>query len=222
MVLIHRSPPIYLLSEELRFPDVRKSGPDGLAALSVDLWPERVEAAYRAGLFPWFRHQGYTYWYSPDPRMILYPAKLHISNSLRRRIASGRFEIRVDTAFEAVMRHCALVSRRDGAGTWIDEYFVAAYGALFEQGKAMSVETCENGVLVGGLYGVRTGRLFSGESMFALRPDASKVALAYLCAHADAWGIELIDCQVPSDHLRRMGGEEVSREEYLALLERWR
>ncbi|MEF3191161.1 MAG: leucyl/phenylalanyl-tRNA--protein transferase [Campylobacterales bacterium] len=219
MVLIHRDPPIYLLSEEIRFPDPSKAGEDGLVALSADLSPDRIRAAYARGIFPWFRHQGYTYWYSPDPRMILYPERLHISSSLGRRIRSGRFSVCVDRDFLGVMRACAEVPRRGAEGSWIDEVFMSAYGALFEAGEAHSVEVYEGDLLVGGLYGVVSGRFFCGESMFAKRPDASKVALAALCGEwMGRWGLEIIDCQVPSDHLGRMGGQTISRAEFLRLL----
>jgi leucyl/phenylalanyl-tRNA--protein transferase len=202
------------------FPPPWEAEPSGLLAVGGDLHPERLLLAYRMGIFPWYNDEIPICWYSPDPRYVLFPERLHIGRSLAKRMRRGDYEIRMDTAFEAVIRACATVARPHQEGTWITEAMVQGYTALHHQGYAHSVEAYRDGELVGGLYGVAVGGLFAGESMFATAPDASKVAFATFVPQLARWGYEIIDCQMETEHLARFGGEDVSRAAYLANLHR--
>lgn len=199
-------------------PELALTEPDGLLAAGGDLAPQTLLTAYRAGIFPWYGPGQPILWWSPDPRTVLRPDQIHVSRSLRRRMARGEYVLTCDTAFTAVMRACA-APRSDGGGTWISEEMISAYVALHELGYAHSVEARYEGALVGGLYGVAIGGMFFGESMFSRRSDASKVALVHLCARLHAQGFLLIDCQVYSPHLQSLGAQQVSRAAFLALLE---
>ena len=200
------------------FPPVSRAltEPNGLLALGGDLSPARLRVAYRRGIFPWFSEGQPILWWSPDPRAVLYPGDIRVSRSLRKVLRQERFEIRVDTAFDAVVQACA-APRASGDGTWITHDMATAYRRLHREGTAHCVETWQNGVLVGGLYGVALGGVFFGESMFSRVPDASKVALVALAR----MGFRLIDCQVPSEHLARMGAVEIPRTAFLAHLDTW-
>jgi leucyl/phenylalanyl-tRNA--protein transferase len=191
--------------------------PNGLLAASEDLSPERLLAAYTYGIFPWYSAGQPVLWWSPDPRMVLPTAEFKVSRSLRRAMQSGKFEIRVDTAFDTVMRACA-EPRADQDGTWITDAICAAYGALHRRGYAHSVESWGDGELVGGLYGVAIGRMFFGESMFARETDASKVALAHLVHQLRAWDFPLIDCQQQTAHLASLGARPIPRSEFAKAL----
>ena len=193
--------------------------PDGLLAASEDLTPARLLAAYARGIFPWYSAGQPVLWWSPDPRMVLHTAEFKVSRSLRRVVQSARFEIRVDTAFDDVMRACA-APRTDHGGTWITDAVRAGYGALHRQGYAHSVESWREGELVGGLYGVAIGRMFFGESMFARQTDASKVALAHLVRQLRAWEFPLIDCQQQTAHLGSLGARPISRDEFAKAIAR--
>ncbi len=218
MIVIREFPPVYLLGRSIAFPDLLDGRIyDDLICLGGDLTPERIVTAYRAGLFPWFVEDGIPYWFSPNPRMILEPGALKISKSLSKSIRNGGFELCLDRDFEGVMRGCAQ-PRPGESGTWIDGDFITAYTQLYCQGVAHSVECYYEGELVGGLYGLRLGPVFFGESMFARRRDASKVALAALCEQMQATGGAFIDCQVPSEHLARLGAISISRGNYLLRL----
>ena len=191
--------------------------PDGLLAAGGDLAPPRLLDAYRHGIFPWYSAGQPILWWSPDPRMVLFPTELRISRSLRKALRQRNYEIRVDTQFETVMRACA--APRDGeAGTWIGEEMIAAYGTLHRQGLAHSVETWVDGKLAGGLYGVALGRVFYGESMFAHATDASKIALAHLVRQLARWQFGLIDCQVKTRHLASLGAREIRRRDFMRRL----
>ncbi|MBS0319278.1 MAG: leucyl/phenylalanyl-tRNA--protein transferase [Proteobacteria bacterium] len=191
--------------------------PNGLLAFGGDLSVPRLVDAYRRGIFPWYSEGQPILWWSPDPRMVLDPARFAPSRSLRRRIAAGTFEIRVDTAFDDVVAGCA-APRPGAGGTWIIPAMRRAYGALHRAGHAHSVEAWRAGELVGGLYGVALDRMFFGESMFARETDASKVALAHLCATCVARGIALIDCQQETAHLASLGAAPMPRREFAARL----
>jgi leucyl/phenylalanyl-tRNA--protein transferase len=188
--------------------------PNGLLAAGGDLSPERLLDAYAHGIFPWFNEDDPVLWWSPDPRMALFPRDLHVSRSLRRTIRSGRFSVTLDRAFDAVMEGCA-APRPNQDGTWITPAMMSAYTHLAHLGYAHSVETWEGGELVGGLYGVALGRIFYGESMFSRRSDGSKVALAYLACQLDRWKFVLIDCQMATGHLASLGAREISRDDFL-------
>jgi leucyl/phenylalanyl-tRNA--protein transferase len=200
-----------------RFPDpnTAEEEPNGLLAVGGDLSPQRLLNAYRQGLFPWYSEGQPILWWSPDPRMVLFPSEVHVSRSLRKTLRQGRFQVSVDRAFEAVIQACA-EPRPDSTGTWLVSEMIDAYRDLHRLGHAHSVETWLDDELVGGLYGVALGRTFFGESMFSLATDASKVALVMLAEHCQRAGIELIDCQVYSDHLRSLGAREIPRREFLA------
>ncbi|MGE4295676.1 MAG: leucyl/phenylalanyl-tRNA--protein transferase [Campylobacterales bacterium] len=218
MIVIREFPPVFLLGKTIEFPDLLDGSVyDDLVCLGGDLSPDRIVTAYKAGLFPWFIENGIPYWFSPDPRMILEPAKIKVSKSLAKTIRNRGFEVRFDTDFLGVMRGCAK-PRECEKTTWITDEYVAGYGALFERGIAHSVETWLEGRLVGGLYGLMIGKVFFGESMFALERDASKVAFAALCDKLADEGFDFIDCQISSSHLESLGAVEIDRESYLRRL----
>ena len=193
--------------------------PNGLLAASEDISPVRLLQAYTHGIFPWYSSGQPVLWWSPDPRMVLPTAEFRLSRSLRRAVASEKFEIRVDTAFDTVMRACAS-PRADQDGTWITDAVRAGYGALFRHGYAHSVEAWRDDELVGGLYGVAIGRMFFGESMFARETDASKVALVHLVRQLRAWDFPLIDCQQQTAHLASLGARPITRSEFAEALAR--
>jgi leucyl/phenylalanyl-tRNA---protein transferase len=211
--------PLFHLGPDPIFPAPELSEPEGLLAIGGDLSTERLLAAYRRGIFPWFEPGGPILWWSPDPRMVLLPGDLRISRRLRRTMRQGRFETRFDTAFARVIQACAETLREHEDGTWITAEMQQAYIRLHELSHAHSMETWRGDRLVGGIYGVRVGRCFSGESMFHHETDASKVALAALVDRLHAEGVDLIDCQIPSEHLRRLGAREIPRAEFLRRLE---
>ena len=198
------------------FPPVARAlrDPPGLLAAGGDLSCERLLAAYARGIFPWYSPGQPVLWWSPDPREVLFPQEFHVSRSLRRSLRSRGFEYHADRDFAAVIAACA-APRQASPGTWITPDMQAAYCALHRRGAAHSAEIWREGRLVGGVYGVRLGRLFFGESMFSLEPDASKAALAGLVQQCLADGTELIDCQMPSPHLRSLGSRALPRREFL-------
>ncbi|HID00559.1 MAG TPA: leucyl/phenylalanyl-tRNA--protein transferase [Piscirickettsiaceae bacterium] len=212
----------FLPEQPIRFPPTHQalSEPNGLLAAGGALTPEWVLAAYRRGIFPWYSPGEPILWWSPDPRCVLPVDQVHISRSLRKTMKKPHWSVRFDTAFAQVIRLCAQTPRRGQDGTWIDQAMVEAYSALHQMGYAHSVEVFWHDELVGGLYGVQIGRMFFGESMFSLRPDASKIALVHLCHQLQQWGFEFIDCQVETAHLRRMGAVLLSRHEFEHALQR--
>jgi leucyl/phenylalanyl-tRNA--protein transferase len=212
--------PIYRLGSELVFPPPDRAEPDGLLAVGGGLEPERLLLAYSMGIFPWYSEELPILWHSPDPRMVLIPAELRVSRSLRKTLRRRPFRLSVDTAFEKVIRSCAATERPGQPGTWITEEMIGAYGQLHRMGLAHSVEAWQEERLVGGLYGVSLGRCFFGESMFALRSDASKIAFVTLVRQLQRWGVELIDCQVHTEHLARFGATCWSRGRFLEQLAR--
>jgi leucyl/phenylalanyl-tRNA--protein transferase len=191
--------------------------PPGLLAAGGDLSPERLLAAYRRGIFPWYSPGQPILWWSPDPREVLLPEEFHVSRSLARRLRRLDFEIRRDHDFAGCMDGCA-APRQRSPGTWITPEMRTAYCRLHELGHAHSVEVWRAGHMIGGVYGVRMGQVFFGESMFSREPDASKIAMAHLVGQCRESGIRLIDCQMPSEHLRRLGSRAIPRSEFLALL----
>lgn len=210
--------PVYRLDERLLFPPPEAAEQSGLLAVGGDLRPERLLLAYSVGIFPWYNEGTPILWHAPDPRMVLLASELHVSRSLRKEIRRGRYHITLDTAFEQVIEHCAATPRPGQDGTWITEEMCDAYVDLHRRGYAHSAEAWEDGELAGGLYGVSLGRAFFGESMFALRPDASKVAFVSLVRWLQSWDVELIDCQVYTEHLARLGAGEWPRARFLAAL----
>ena len=202
------------------FPPVEKAlkSPNGLLCAGGDLSPERIIAAYSRGIFPWFSEGDPILWWSPDPRMVLFPDELKVSKSLRKSVERGVFETRFDTAFRDVIARCA-APREGQSGTWIGPEMVAAYTALHDMGVAHSVESWQEGELVGGLYGLALGRVFFGESMFSRAPDASKVALVKLVERLREQGCDLIDCQQATPHLASLGAREIPRAEFARLVQ---
>jgi len=192
--------------------------PNGLLAFGGDLSPTRLINAYKSGIFPWYNPDEPIYWWTPDPRAVLYPNKIRISRSLRKTIRNKGYRISFDLDFSGVVRSCA-APRMDSGGTWITNEMYHAYIRLFELGVAHSVEVWNtDNRLVGGLYGVATGGVFSGESMFSKERDTSKIAFVALAWHMQHWGYSLIDCQIENPHLMSMGAEKISRKEYVTIL----
>lgn len=204
------------------FPPVEEAlvEPNGLLAVGGDLSPKRLIDAYQNGIFPWFNKDEPILWWSPDPRMVLFPEELKVSRSLKKSIKKNNYIIRTDHHFTQVMQACA-APRKDQAGTWIHPEMISAYSALHEIGLAHCVETWVNGELVGGLYGVALGKVFFGESMFSCAPDASKIAFVHLVKQLTQWNFVLIDCQISTPHLASLGAREIPRTEFSRLLSTW-
>jgi leucyl/phenylalanyl-tRNA--protein transferase len=210
--------PVYQLTADLIFPPPRLAEPEGLLAVGGDLSPERLLLAYASGIFPWYSDGDPILWWSPDPRLVLYLDDLHISRSLARTIRKGIYTITMDTDFEAVITACAQTRDKNRDGTWITDDMIAAYITLHDLGYAHSIEVRHDDTIVGGLYGISLGRSFFGESMFSAMTDASKVALIHLTKYLRTHKFHFIDCQLPTDHLIRMGASQVHREKFLKQL----
>ncbi|MBO5489929.1 MAG: leucyl/phenylalanyl-tRNA--protein transferase [Mailhella sp.] len=210
--------PVLPAGGPLWFPPAENADSDGLVLVGGDLSPSRLLLAYSSGIFPWYGEGQPILWWSLDPRCVLFLEKLHVPASLRRVMNSGRFSFTEDACFDRVIQACATAPRPGQDGTWITPEMAFAYYRLHRLGHAHSIEVWEDGRLVGGLYGVQTGRVFSGESMFHLADDASKAAVVHLASWLQKRGITLIDCQQTTRHMTRFGAEEVSRAAYLALL----
>jgi len=196
-------------------------GANGLLAAGGDLSPQRLLAAYRRGIFPWYGNEDPLLWWSPDPRMMLLPDRLKVSRSLAKTLRKPDYEVRLDTHFAAVIRACAATPRDGQNGTWIAPEMQGAYIELHRLGHAHSVETWRDGKLIGGLYGVAIGQVFYGESMFSHATDASKIALAHLCAFLRRENFGIIDCQMETSHLSSLGAQAISRADFVAALARW-
>ncbi len=210
--------PIYRLIDDLVFPPTEYADPSGLLAVGGDLSSDRLLEAYRLGIFPWYADDQPILWWSPDPRFVLDLDEFHISRSLRKTLAKDTFKVSFDRAFEEVVQACASVTRRGQNGTWITKEMQEAYIRLHGLGYAHSVETWSQDQLVGGLYGVSLGRAFFGESMFHLKADASKVALAALVQQLKQWEFHFIDAQMTTEHLARLGAKETPRRIFLKRL----
>ena len=202
-----------------RFPPPSEANSDGLLAIGGDLSSERLLVAYSQGIFPWFEPGGPILWWHPDPRTVLYFRDWKVSKSLRQSIRNRGYEIRVNTCFNEVIKQCATSKRRQHYGTWITESMIEAYCDLHVRGFAHSVETWSDGKLAGGLYGVKLGKMFFGESMFSSARDSSKVALDFLIGKLADQGCWMMDCQLPSAHLFRLGASIISRNEFMRELE---
>lgn len=210
--------PIFQLSRRLTFPNPELAE-NGLLAFGGDLSVERLECAYRQGIFPWYSDGEPILWWSPDPRMVIVPQRFQTAKRLMRVLKQQKFRFTLDTAFPEVIRACARIKRRRERGTWITGDMIDAYIRLHEAGYGHSVEAWREGELAGGLYGLSFGACFFGESMFTRVTDASKAALAVLVHQCVRWGIDLIDCQLPNPHLTRLGAFEMPRHAYLSLLQ---
>ncbi len=213
--------PVYRLTDQYIFPNPNDADDSGLLAVGGDLHPQRVLLAYAQGIFPWPHGDEWPMlWFSPDPRMVLLPSNLHVSRSLRKACNREVYEVRFDTAFEQVMHACSSTYRPNQDGTWVTPEMIETYCQLHELGFAHSIEAWAHGDLVGGLYGISLGGAFFGESMFAHRSDASKVAFVHLVRQLQNWAFQLIDCQVYTEHLERFGAREWPRTRFLRALDR--
>ncbi|MEQ1746701.1 MAG: leucyl/phenylalanyl-tRNA--protein transferase [Saprospiraceae bacterium] len=211
--------PVFWINEhELVFPHPALAEPGGLLAVGGDLSPERLLLAYRNGIFPWFEDEGGFFWYSPDPRFVLFPHALRVHKSMRSVFNQNKFEYTIDTCFERVIEACAQTPRAGQDGSWIAPSFVDGYTELHRQGLAHSVEVWQQGNLVGGLYGLALGKVFFGESMFSLVPNASKAGFIFFVRALERSGFSLIDCQQETAHLGSLGARNISRQLFLEML----
>jgi leucyl/phenylalanyl-tRNA--protein transferase len=210
---------IPFISTQEDFPNPREAIEDGLLAWGGKLTTQRVLKAYKNGIFPWYSKNDPVMWWSPNPRLILYPNQLKVTKSLQKTIKKDIFNVKFDTNFTQVIDNCSSVYRKEQAGTWIVDEIKDIYTNLHELGYAHSVESYYDGELVGGLYGISIGKAFFGESMFAKKSDASKVAFYYLIERLLEWDFDFIDCQVPTEHLKSLGAIEIDRDEFLDMLD---
>ena len=210
--------PVFLLSDEIAFPSPHFASKEGLLAVGGDLSQKRLLMAYRMGIFPWFSDNEPIMWWSPDPRLVLFPEEIRISKTLRKIIKKKRFRVTMDTAFVQVINHCAQVRLQNNQETWIVKEMIDAYCKLHEAGFAHSVEAWHKGELAGGLYGVSLGRCFFGESMFTQVSNASNIALVKLVEYLISFSFDMLDCQVTTEHLIRFGAKEIERVRFLEQL----
>jgi leucyl/phenylalanyl-tRNA--protein transferase len=211
--------PLFALDNELIFPPVHLAEPDGLLAVGGDLSTERLLLAYRQGIFPWYEGK-HILWWCPDPRFVLFPEEVKESKSMKQLSKRNAFDFRIDTAFREVITNCKTIARRGQESTWITEEVRSAYTRLHGLGYAHCAEAWLDGQLVGGLYGIRLGRVFFGESMFSKASNASKYAFLHYVRHLQEEGVGLIDCQVYTQHLESLGARMIPRTEFIALLDR--
>ena len=207
-----------LLTSVLFFPPVEMADEDGLLAIGGDLSTERLLLAYRSGIFPWYNEDEPICWWSPDPRFVLYPHELKVSNSMKTVLQNGKYRFTINRAFTQVIQNCKTVSRHAQDGPWISPSMQKAYTTLHELGYAHSAETWQDGELVGGLYGIRLGDIFFGESMFSLKPNASKFAFINYVRQLQKENVQLIDCQLHTNHLESLGARMIARELFTEIL----
>ena len=210
--------PLFVLEKEHSFPPVHLAEPDGLLAVGGDLSIDRLLVAYSKGIFPWYEGK-HILWWSPDPRFVLYPHELKVSKSMKQLIRQEAFNFTTDKAFDLVINNCKTIRRKGQAGTWITNEVKKAYIQLHKNGFAHSAEVWRDGELVGGLYGVRLGKIFYGESMFSKQSNASKYAFIKFVEHLKKDGVELIDCQIYTEHLESLGAKMIPRLEFTKYLE---
>lgn len=210
--------PLAFLPNELWFPNVSDANVEGLLAVGGDLSPERLILAYQSGIFPWFNENSPILWWSPNPRMVLFPENIKISKSMRKVLKSSQFALTKNSCFDKVIEQCSLVKRQGQSGTWISTEMKNAYKQLHKIGLAKSYEVWEEGQLVGGLYGMDLGHVFCGESMFSTTSNASKFAFIKLAEELNQKGYHLIDCQLYTEHLESFGAEEIPRVEFMEFL----
>ena len=212
--------PVFLLSDTIEFPPPHLASEDGLLAVGGDLSQKRLLLAYRMGIFPWFSNNEPILWWSPDPRLVLYPHEIKTSKTLKKIIKKEVFKVTMDLAFNEVINQCAQVRLKKNQGTWIIEDMIEAYCQLHESGFAHSVEVWRQGELAGGLYGVSLGKCFFGESMFTRISNASNIALVKLVEYLKKLSFDMIDCQVATEHLTRFGARQIPRIRFLNQLEK--
>jgi len=211
--------PVFLLSDKISFPPPYLASKEGLLAVGGDLSQKRLLLAYRTGIFPWFSDDEPILWWSPDPRLVLYPEEVRVSKTLKKIIKKKMFHVTMDSAFVQVINQCAKIRLQNNQGTWVVKEMIDAYCKLHESGFAHSVEAWYQGELAGGLYGVSLGRCFFGESMFTRVSNASNVVLVKLVEHLNALSFDMIDCQLTTEHLLRFGAREIPRVSFLKQLE---
>lgn len=211
--------PLHILNSEIQFPNVADALDDGLLAIGGDLNPERLKLAYCNGIFPWFNDDEPPMWWSPDPRFVLFPDEIRISKSMKQLLKKEFFDFRINSSFREVIDSCRQTTRKGQDGTWITEDIITAYSQLHHEGIAHSAESWKDGALVGGLYGVRMGKIFFGESMFSHTANASKYTFIKYAQLLKTEGVVLIDCQVYTAHLESLGARFISRQEFLNILE---
>jgi leucyl/phenylalanyl-tRNA--protein transferase len=211
--------PVFLLSDKISFPPPYLASKEGLLAVGGDLSQKRLLLAYRTGIFPWFSDDEPILWWSPDPRLVLYPEEVRVSKTLKKIIKKKMFHVTMDSAFVQVINQCAKIRLQNNQGTWVVKEMIDAYCKLHESGFAHSVEAWYQGELAGGLYGVSLGRCFFGESMFTRVSNASNVALVKLVEYLNALSFDMIDCQLTTEHLLRFGAREIPRVSFLKQLE---
>jgi len=209
---------IRFLTEKLEFPPVSQASAEGLLAVGGDLSADRLLLAYSNGIFPWFNDDSMILWWSPDPRMVLFPQRVKVSRSMKKVIESGRYKMSKNQCFDRVVEECAQIGRKGQDGTWITSAMKTAYKTLHNRGLATSYEVWQENELVGGLYGVDLGHIFCGESMFSKQDNASKFALIQMAGELQKENYALIDCQLYTKHLESMGAEEIPRTEFIRLL----
>jgi leucyl/phenylalanyl-tRNA--protein transferase len=210
---------MFLLSNELYFPPVTEADEEGILAIGGDLSTQRLLLAYRNGIFPWYTDDEPIIWWCPNPRFVLFPDEIKISKSMRAVVKKQTYSFTINNCFNNVIKNCKTINREGQSGTWISEEVIDAYTNLHNLGYALSAETWKNNKLVGGLYGVKMGNIFFGESMFSLSPNASKVAFIQLVQHLKNEGVKLIDCQVYTNHLESLGAKMIDRNDFMRLLE---
>ncbi|MFW5810444.1 MAG: leucyl/phenylalanyl-tRNA--protein transferase [Thermodesulfobacteriota bacterium] len=212
--------PVFQLTEKIGFPPPHLAEQEGILAVGGDLSIKRLLLAYQMGIFPWYAEEDPIIWWSPDPRLVLYPPQLRYSRSLKRLLKKDVFTVTMDQAFARVIIECAAVRAEQGEGTWLVDDMIEAYVRLHEAGYAHSVETWQEGRLVGGLYGVSLGGAFFGESMFMRVSNASKIAFVRLVRQLNSWGFDMVDCQVKTQHLLGFGAREIPRKLFLEQLKK--
>lgn len=211
---------MFLLGKDIAFPPVEMADDDGLLAIGGDLSTERLLLAYKSGIFPWYNDNEIIQWWSPDPRFVLLPAELKVSRSMQTVLHNGRFRFTINKNFAGVIQNCKTIARKEQRGTWIQKDIVDAYTNLHQLGYAISAEAWKNGELVGGLYGIKLGNIFFGESMFSKESNASKFAFINFVQHLQQQNVQLIDCQMYTAHLESLGARMMERKEFCEVLKR--
>ncbi|MFZ9660712.1 MAG: leucyl/phenylalanyl-tRNA--protein transferase [Chitinophagaceae bacterium] len=209
---------VTFLDNRIQFPPVENADEDGLLAIGGDLSPDRIKLAYSKGIFPWFSGE-IPEWWSPDPRFVLYPDELIVSKSMKQLLKRNAFDFTINNAFEDVINACSKIQRRGQSGTWITKAMQKSYLSLHKDGVAISAETWKDNQLVGGLYGILSGKVFCGESMFSKESNSSKYAFIRFVEYLKSIGVILIDCQVHTEHLESLGARMITRKEFLKYLE---
>jgi leucyl/phenylalanyl-tRNA--protein transferase len=210
---------MFLLTKEIIFPPVEMADEDGLLAMGGDLSTERLLEAYRNGIFPWYNEDEPIFWWSPDPRCVLFPDELKISKSMHTVLQNGRFRFVFNKNFKLVMENCKAITRKDQDGTWIQPAIIEAYTTLHQMGYAICAEAWKDGELVGGAYGIKLGNIFFGESMFSKESNASKFAFIHLVQYLQQQQVVLIDCQIYTEHLASLGARMIDRKDFVQKLQ---